>query len=65
MGANCDIIMVIVPFHISIPSSLFAILSTLSIKIDAIFKLSSRNQAIKKKIMKNRVDPRFLMIIRD
>jgi hypothetical protein len=47
MGANYYNIIVIVPFHISISSSFFAILSAFSIKIDAIFKLSSMDHAMK------------------
>jgi hypothetical protein len=47
MGANCEKINVIVPFHISLVFSFFVILSIDPIKIDIIFKVSSKDQARK------------------
>ncbi len=47
MGANCDKINVIVPFHISLVYSFFFLLSIDPINRDIIFKMSSINHARK------------------
>ena len=47
IGANCDIIIVIVPFHISLDYSFFVIMSIDPKKRDKIFKVSSKSQARK------------------
>lgn len=65
MGANWEKIKVIVIFHINLDYSFFVKLSIDPIKIDNIFNVSSMNHARKYKIIKKKVEPRFLMINKD